>query len=92
MVHNDPIVRLVGLTDSAWDYLESCARIRNISCPRLIQRIVRVIGEEQMVLSVLDDNSSAEHRLESGEHVRSHASHIPLWDSQKDKIARRNFK
>ena len=92
MVHNDPVVHLVGITDSAWDYLESCARIRNISCSRLIQRMIRVIGEEQMVLSILDDNSSAEHRLESGERVRSHAKKVPLWDSHKDKMARRNFR
>jgi hypothetical protein len=43
-------------------YLQSCARIRHISTSRLVMRLIRVIARDQLVLSILDDESKAEPR------------------------------
>lgn len=53
MIH----ISLPELSDDAADYLHKCARIRHISCCRLIERMLRTIVEEQLVLSILDDDS-----------------------------------
>lgn len=47
----------LNLSDASYAYLEACARIRKISCTRLIERMMRIICDDQMILSVLDDDS-----------------------------------
>ena len=38
-------------------YLRTCARIRGISCTELMGRLLDVIMDDQLVLSILDDDS-----------------------------------
>jgi hypothetical protein len=47
----------VELPDPDLEYLQSCARIRHISTVRLVTRLIRTIARDQLVLSVLDDES-----------------------------------
>jgi hypothetical protein len=58
------------LPDEQYRYLERCARIRRISITRLVSRLITVIASEQLVLSVLDDDSKPSPRL-SGETSKS---------------------
>lgn len=47
----------VSLPPDAQDYLETCARIRNISKSSLMRRLLSTITNDQLVLSILDDDS-----------------------------------
>lgn len=47
----------IDLDDAASHYLQSSARIRRVSAIELVKRIVGTVVEEQMILSVLDDDS-----------------------------------
>lgn len=58
---------LVDVAPDLDGYFESCARVRNISKTRLLNRLVNVIGRDQLVLSVLDDDSKPQPK-EKGEH------------------------
>lgn len=58
------------ITRSGRDYLQQCARIRCISVTRLVTRLLDAIARDQLVLSVLDDDSKPSPRAE-GEHSRS---------------------
>lgn len=53
----------VEMEDESERYLHSCARIRNISTSRLLQRMINTICSEQMILAILDDNSIQPRRL-----------------------------
>lgn len=37
------------------NYLQACCRIRSITHGRLINKLIRIIATDQLVLSVLDD-------------------------------------
>jgi hypothetical protein len=37
------------------DYLTTCARIRGIAPAALVRRLIRIIGNDQLVASILDD-------------------------------------
>ena len=63
-------ISLYGLSDESYEYMESCARIRKISCTRLMERVLKTVCNDQLVLSVLDDDSRQE-RILPGEHSRS---------------------
>jgi hypothetical protein len=63
-------VILTGLSDEAQDYLERCARIRKISRTRLLQRVLKLVCDEQLILGVLDDDSKPEPQL-PGEETKS---------------------
>lgn len=55
------------LTDDATrEYVETCARIRNISVTSLLQRLLGVITDEQMIAAILDDDGARTRR--KGEH------------------------
>lgn len=43
--------------DEAGRYLLACARIRDISTKRLVNRLFETIATDQLVLSILDDDS-----------------------------------
>jgi hypothetical protein len=47
----------IELADDELHYLQSCARIRHLSTRRLIRHLIATIARDQLVLSVLDDNS-----------------------------------
>lgn len=38
-------------------YFDTCARIRDISRTRLLERLLEMIAQDELVLSVLDDDS-----------------------------------
>ena len=40
------------------DYFRSCARIRGISTAALLNRVLKAVADEQLVLAVLDDDSA----------------------------------
>ena len=61
----------VELPDADLEYLQSCARIRHISTTRLVMRLIRVIARDQLVLSVLDDDSKADARQPNARYHRS---------------------
>jgi hypothetical protein len=52
-----PVFRIKQLTPEQFEYLDACARIRNISTSRLCSRLLTTIADNQMVLAVLDDDS-----------------------------------
>lgn len=66
------------LSEPAIEYLEKCARIRHISRARLMERVLKTVCEDQMVLSVLDDDSRPERQRED-EPTRSrfHKNYAP---------------
>jgi hypothetical protein len=45
------------LSPSEHDYLDACARIRDVTVTRLVEQLLVAIVEDQMVLSILDDES-----------------------------------
>ena len=47
----------VEIPDDDFRYLQTCARIRRVSTIQLVKRLIRIIAQEQLVLSVLDDDS-----------------------------------
>lgn len=53
----------LDLDGEAEAYIDRCARIRKISRTRLLQRLMGVICADQLVLSVLDDDSQAQPKL-----------------------------
>lgn len=59
------------LSEESERYLEACARIRGISLTRLIQRVLKMVADEQLVLSVLDDDSKLVRWL-PGEDCKGH--------------------
>lgn len=48
---------LVDVAPELDEYFESCARIRDITKTSLLNRLIDVIGRDQLVLGVLDDDS-----------------------------------
>lgn len=46
-------------------YFEACARIRELSRPALIRKLLEMIAEEQLVLAILDDDSRVYRRKET---------------------------
>lgn len=50
------------IADEYEEYFDTCARIRNISKTALLGRLIDVIGRDQLVLSVLDDDSKSDDR------------------------------
>lgn len=85
------VLSLAGLPEEALRYLENCARIREISCTRLIERLVRQICTDQLVLSVLDDDSKPNRRMQ-GEYgysrYRSSASRTNVLEHMDNKKLR----
>lgn len=46
-----------ALTLEQYEYLKSAARIRRCSASVLVREMLRVICQDQMILSILDDDS-----------------------------------
>jgi len=46
----------VRMSDEVADYLMLCARIRGIARSTLLQRIFKIIAQDQLVSSILDDD------------------------------------
>lgn len=66
-------------------YFEACARIRVLSRPRLIRKLLEMIAEEQLVLTILDDDSRAYRR--KGTRCRRNRRRVAL-DRQRPSKAR----
>lgn len=64
-------VVLNDLSEDDERYLEACARIRGISVTRLFQRVLNLVAKDQLVLSILDDDSKRARRM-PGEDCKSH--------------------
>jgi hypothetical protein len=54
------------IEDQNLEYFEACARIRDISTKALVNRVMRAIATDQLVLAILDDGS--ERIRQPGEH------------------------
>lgn len=64
----DDLMRLLVDTAPELDaYFDACARMRDISKTALMNRLVDVIGRDQLVLSILDDDSKPSPK-QKGEH------------------------
>lgn len=64
-------ILIKNIKPDALAYFDSCARIRNITTTRLFARLAEVIAKDQLVLSILDDNSGvARQRGEQGYRAR----------------------
>jgi len=50
-------ILLKDFTDEHDAYFDACARIRDISKTALITKLLDVIARDQLVLSILDDDS-----------------------------------
>ena len=72
-------VPLYGLSEEAENYLNACARIRHVSQSRLLQRVLKLVCDDQLILSILDDDSKPARWL-PGERGISHYYHF------KDKV------
>lgn len=59
----DLAVIMIRLSPAHAAYLDSCARIRDISRTRLAEQLLEVIASDQLVLSVLDDDSKPATRV-----------------------------
>jgi hypothetical protein len=59
------------MSEAAERYVHACARIRHISTTRLMMRVMQTVCDDQLVLSILDDESKQPKRL-PGEHTKSH--------------------
>lgn len=66
----------IDLDDEAEGYIERCARIRQISRKRLLQRVINTVSRDQLVLSILDDDSQPEKQL-PGEATKSRFHRLP---------------
>ena len=49
--------RVMEFTPAQSEYLSACARIRDITVSALMRRLVDTICRDQLVLSILDDDS-----------------------------------
>lgn len=47
----------LDITGSDLEYLEACARIRDITARSLVRRLLTVIARDQMVACILDDEA-----------------------------------
>ena len=52
---NVRIDTVIQLTEEENQYLETCARMRRISKSKMVRRLLKVIMEDQMIASVMDD-------------------------------------
>lgn len=43
------------MVDVESEYMNACARIRNVTMTTLVRRLVQAIEEDQLVLAILDD-------------------------------------
>lgn len=68
---------LVDVAPELDSYFESCARLRDISKTALMNRLVELIGRDQLVLSVLDDDSKPEPRKKGARMAISRAQRPP---------------
>ena len=59
------------MPESSEQYIHACARIRKISTTRLVERLVKTVCCDQLVLAVLDDESIQKKRLPD-EDAKSH--------------------
>ncbi len=50
------------ISDETADYLDKCARIRNISRTCLINRLLNVVAEDQLIGSIFDDADTLKER------------------------------
>lgn len=50
-------VLIKSLPDEYEAYFDACARMRDISVTALMTKLLDVIGRDQLVLSILDDDS-----------------------------------
>ena len=55
-------VLIKHIADEHAPYFDACARLRDISKTALLTRLIDVIGRDQLVLSILDDDSKPQHR------------------------------
>lgn len=60
----------VKFSEDAEVYLDSCARIRNMSRSRLLQNMLEIICNDRLVLSVLDDDSKPSKQQSRHTHYR----------------------
>jgi len=60
-----------AISNAAADYLDKCARIRNISRASLLRRLFDTIAMDQLVGSILDDEDAMRERRK-GEHRNRH--------------------
>lgn len=68
MITNEISIPHFQLSDEALNYLESSARIRKISRSRLLTRLFSTICEEQLILSILDDDGKQPSILPGEDH------------------------
>lgn len=69
---------LIKVSPKAEEYLASCARIRDVTLTALVTRLIEVIAQDQLVLSILDDDSKPVPR-EKGKHgfrEKRQAAHV----------------
>lgn len=61
-------IQIHDFPDEAAEYLEACARIRNMGRSIFIRTLLEKIAEDQMVLAIMDDNSVPVPRPRLGTH------------------------
>jgi len=47
----------IDLPESDWEYLQSCARIRQTSMRGLVNRVLHATAEDYLVRAIIDDES-----------------------------------
>lgn len=60
-------------------YLESCARLRGISVQGLVRRIMLIVAQDQLVLSIADGDDLK--KIDDGSDVRDRAPSDKLFDA-----------
>jgi len=76
-------VVLDELTEESLGYIERSARLRRISCTRLLKRVLHAVIEDQLILSVLDDESKPIQQLPH-ERTKSHFNRVHLGKNKQE--------
>lgn len=64
----------IKIPDEYEPYFDACARIRDISKTALFTRLLEAIGRDQLVLSVLDDDSKPAPQKKGAHRYRAKAT------------------
>ncbi len=56
----DRLHATVTLSEHERRYLDSSARVRGISSPELVRRVLQTVMSDQMILGIMDDDSRRE--------------------------------
>ena len=64
----------IRINDETADYLDKCARVRNISRASLLRRLFDTIAEDQLAAGILDDADTLRERRKGERYFKDHGN------------------